>query len=213
MASGNHGVIGALTGRVGPVTGYWRRNKNILRKSKSIVKDKATPGRLAQREKLRVCNLFTTAFTGTGFFDTSFSPYGETNSGYNRVTSAILSQAITGAYPDTQLNYEQVLISKGLLPAAQGARVAKKANNMLQFTFTDNSGIGIASPDDSIILVAYAPDVHQAIFTLHAGFRKDKKASLNVSLLKGHTVETWIGFLSADQQDASDSVWVGRVAV
>jgi Family of unknown function (DUF6266) len=59
--------------------------------------------------------------------------------------------------------------------------------------------------------VAYAPDLQQAVFGLYNGFRKDKKASLNVTALKGHAVETWIGFLSADEKDASDSVWVGRV--
>jgi hypothetical protein len=91
--------------------------------------------------------------------------------------------------------------------------MVKKVNNTLQFTFTDNSTDGIASPDDTVILVVYAPDLQQAIFTLHAGFRKDKMATLNVAALKGHAVETWIGFLSKDGEDASNSVWVGRVVV
>ena len=64
-----------------------------------------------------------------------------------------------------------------------------------------------------MILVAYAPDMQQAVFGLYNGFRKDKKASLNVTALKGHTVETWIGFLSADEKDASDSVYTGRLMV
>ncbi len=63
-----------------------------------------------------------------------------------------------------------------------------------------------------MILVAYAPDIQQAVFGLYNGFRKDKKASLNVAALKGHAVETRIGSLSADEQNASDSVWTGRVA-
>jgi hypothetical protein len=36
---------------------------------------------------------------------------------------------------------------------------------------------------------------------------------LKVTALKGHTLETWIGFLSPDEKDASDSVWAGRVTV
>jgi hypothetical protein len=40
--------------------------------------------------------------------------------------------------------------------------------------------------------------------------RKDKKAALNVAALKGYALETWIGFLSKDEKDASDSVWAGR---
>jgi hypothetical protein len=112
-----------------------------------------------------------------------------------------------------QLSYQQLLISKGRPPGAQNAKVVKKANNTLQFSFDDNSTIGIAAPDDTAILVVYAPDLQQAVFTLNGGFRKDKKAILNVTALKGHSVETWIGFLSKDEKDASDSVWVGRVVV
>jgi hypothetical protein len=114
--------------------------------------------------------------------------------GYNRAVSALMSRALTGGYPGIQLNYAQVLISKGRLPGVINPKVVKKPNNILQFTFTDNSIDGIASPDDTIILVAYARDLQQAIFTLHAGFRKDKIATLNVAALKGHAVETWIGF-------------------
>jgi hypothetical protein len=175
--------------------------------------NKGTSLQLAQQEKIDVCTRFIKVFTGTGFLNKSFPAYGHTGTGYNRAMGALMSRALTGVYPGMELNYQEVLISKGRLPAAQGAKVVKKANNILQVTFTDNSADGIASPSDTVILVAYAPDIRQAVFGLYNGFRKDKKASLNVTALKGHTVETWIGFLSADEQDASDSVWVGRVMV
>jgi hypothetical protein len=213
MGSGKDGILGALTGRIGPVTGYMRNGKNVLRSSTSIVKDKATPRRMAQREKLRICNRFTKAFVRTGFFTKTFPAYGSRGTGFNRATGALMSLAVTGAYPDMQLNYGEALISKGRLPGAQNAKTARKANNILQFSFTDNSADGIASPDDTIILVAHAPGLQQAIFTLQGGFRKDKKASLNVGAFKGYSVETWIGFLSDDGADASDSVWTGRVVV
>ena len=61
--------------------------------------------------------------------------------------------------------------------------------------------------------MAYATDLQHAVFGLYNGLRKDKKAVLNVAPLKGHTVETWIGFLSADEEDASDSVYTGRIVL
>ena len=172
---------------------------------------KGTALQLAQQQKIDVCTRFIKVFTGTGFLNKSFPAYGHTGTGYNRAMGALMSMALTGAYPGIQLNYQEVLISRGRLPAAQGAKLVKKANSILQFIFTDNSTVGMASTKDTVILVAYAPDIQQAVFGLYNGFRKDKKASLNVAALKGHAVETWIGFLSADEQDASDSVWVGRV--
>jgi len=122
-----------------------------------------------------------------------------------------MSRALTGVYPGMALSYPQVLISKGRLPEAQSAMAVKKANNTIEFSFADNSGDGIASPGDTVILVAYAPELQQAVFTLYGSFRKDTKAVLNVTPLTGHTVETWFGFLSKDELDASDSVWTGSV--
>lgn len=211
MATNNPGVIGNFIGTIGPVTGFIRNGQNILRSSTSSVKNMRTPLQLAQREKINICTRFIKAFSGTGFLNKTFPAYGHPGTGYNRAVSALMSRALTGVYPNMQLNYQQVLISKGRLPGAQTAKVVKKANSNLQFSFIDNSTDGIAAANDTVILVAYAPALQQAVFSLYNGFRKDKKALLNVAAFKGQSIETWIGFLSADEKDASDSVWVGRI--
>jgi hypothetical protein len=213
MAKNNSSILSMFVGTVGPVTGFIRNGKNILRTSTSAMKGRGSSLQLAQREKINVCLRFVKAFSGSGFLNKSFPAYGHGGTGYNRAVSALMSRALAGSYPDIELNYQEVLISKGRLPEAQGAKMVKKPNSTLQFTFMDNSAVGVASPDDTIILVAYAPDLQQAIFTLNAGLRKDKKVVLNVAALKGHAVETWIGYLSKDEQDASDSVYTGRVVV
>jgi hypothetical protein len=213
MATTNTGVLGAFIGTIGPVTGFMRNGKNVLRSSNSSIKNKRTPLQLAQREKISICNRFTLAFSSTGFFNKSFPAYGHTGTGFNRVTGTLMSRTVTGVYPDLSLNYEQVLISKGRLPGAEKAKAVLKPKQIIQFSFADNSTDGIASPDDTVILVAYAPELQQAIFTLYGGFRKDGKAVLNLTAFKGYNVETWIGFLSKDEEDASDSVYTGRLVV
>jgi hypothetical protein len=213
MATSNQGMLGAFTGSVGPVTGYVRYGSNILRSSTSTVKDKTTPLRAIQRDKMKICLDFIRAFSGTGFFKKSFPAHGHKGSGYNRAISALMSRAITGAYPDLSLNYGQMLISKGMLPGVEKAKAVLKPKSIIQFSFADNSMDGIASAEDTVILVAYAPELQQAIFNLYSGFRKDGKASLDVSPFKGNAVETWIGFLSKDEADASDSAWTGRMEV
>jgi hypothetical protein len=211
MGKTNASVLGAFTGTIGPVTGYVRNGHNLLRSSKSSARVTRTPLQLAQREKTRICNAFTSAFSGTGFLNKSFPAYGHGGTGYNRTTSALMSRALAGVYPDLGLNYEQVLISKGRLPGAEKAKAVLKPKSIIQFSFANNSTDGIASGEDTVILVAYAPELQQAICTLYGGFRKDGKASLNVASFKGNAVESWIGFLSKDEADASDSAWAGRV--
>src|SRR5947199_4828922 len=99
MANNNYGVLGNFTGTIGPVTGYIRNGKNILRTSTSSVKDKHTPLQLQQREKIKLCSSFTKAFNGTGFFNKTFPAYGHAGTGHNRVTSALISLGINGTYP------------------------------------------------------------------------------------------------------------------
>jgi hypothetical protein len=211
MARNSSGVLGNFIGTIGPVTGFIRNGQNLLRSSTSSVKNQRTPLQLAQRERINLCTGFVKAFSGTGFLNKSFPAYDHRGTGHNRAVSALMSRAVIGIYPDMQLNYQQVLISKGRLPGVLSAKLVKKPGNLLQFSFADNSTDGMASPDDTVILVAYAPDLQQAAFTLNGGLRKDKKAVLNVTGLKGHAVETWIGFLSAGEKDSGDSVYTGSV--
>jgi hypothetical protein len=62
MAKVTEGILGGFIGRVGPISGYRRNGVNIMRTAKSRKDHKITPGRLAQREKLKVCNDFTWPF-------------------------------------------------------------------------------------------------------------------------------------------------------
>src|SRR3954469_19541011 len=124
-----------------------------------------------------------------------------------------MNQALVGTYPDMQLSYAKVLISKGILPGAENATAVADENGNIHFSFTDNSDTGTASPYDKVIAVAFCEALQQAIFSLNAGLRKNGEAILNTSMFKGYEVETWIGFLSGDEMNASDSVWTGRVGL
>jgi hypothetical protein len=213
MAKTNQGVLGAFTGTIGPVTGYVRQGQNILRTSTSNVSYKKTALRTAQLEKIKICNRFTRAFSGTGFLNKSFPAYGDTGNGYNRITSVLMNQALTGSYPSMHLSYPQILVSKGKLPAAEHAAAAPMTDGNLYFNFTDNSETGTASSTDKIILVAYAEALQQAVFSLNAGLRKNCEAVLQTAAFKGCAVETWIGFLSEDENNARDSGYTGSCTI
>ena len=211
MGKMSNGIVGEVTGRVGNVTTYLRNGENIVRIARTRHDGKATPGRLAQRQKIKVCNDFTRAFSGTGFFNKTFPAYGRGSTGYNRATAAIMNLAITGTYPGTRLDYKEVLISKGPLPAPVGATTSADEDGNIVFSWTDNSGNGTAKADDLVILVAYFLELRQAIFSIGSATRADGNALLKTQVLKGFTAETWVGFLSNDEKNASDSGYSGRV--
>jgi hypothetical protein len=121
MAKLPDGILGPIIGKIGTVTGYRRNGVNIIRSSAGRKDKLITPLRSLQRQKIKICNEFTGAFSGRGFFAKTFPGYGDTSTGYNRATSAIMNLAITGFYPDVALDYPKVLISKGPLPGAEDA--------------------------------------------------------------------------------------------
>lgn len=213
MAKINQGILGPLIGNIGPVSGYMRNGENVIRSSTSNVNFRYTKQRIRQQEKLSVCMPFIKAFTRTGFFKKSFPRNGNGSTGYNRALSVLMNQAVAGTYPDIQLSYPKVLISQGKLPGAENAAVVADEDGNIHFSFTDNSDTGTASGLDKVIAVTYCEALQQAKFSLNAGLRKDGEVVLDASVFKGYEVETWIGFLSNDETNASDSVWTGRVSL
>ncbi|MEO5650148.1 MAG: DUF6266 family protein [Ginsengibacter sp.] len=212
MAILSQGILGPVTGRTGPVVSYVRFGQNITRSLSNTKKNKIeTPARKMQRQKIKVCNEFTKAFTGTGFFNKSFPAYGGTCSGYNRVTSAIMNLAIIGSFPDIGISYPQVLISKGPLPAAEKASATTNSEGKIVFTWEINTDIGTAKENDKVILVAYFPAIKKAVFSTGAAWRKSGQALLGTGETLGEIAETWLGFLSNDEKNASVSVYCGRV--
>lgn len=212
MAILSHGILGPITGRTGPVISYQRFGQTITRGISDTRKNKIeTPARKIQREKIKVCNEFTKAFTGTGFFDKTFPQPGHTGSGYNRVTSSIMNLALI-TIPETRIAWNKVLISKGELAPVEFAAVAVNEEGNIQFTWTNNSGTGTAKDIDTAVLVAFFPESKEVVFELSKSRRSDGSAILKMNGKEGKA-ETWLGFLSADGKNAANSVYTGNMAM
>lgn len=213
MGKITNGVLGHVVGQVGPVTTYIRNGENIVRAARTRGDGKATPARNAQREKIKVCNDFTRAFSGTGFFNKTFPAYNTGSTGYNRATGAIMNLAITGNFPDTRLDYREVLVSKGPLPGPVNPIATADSESNIIFSWADNSGKGTAKADDVVILVAYFPELKQAAFSIGSAMRSTCNSVLKTGIFEGFAAETWVGFLSNDEKHASDSSYSGRVGL
>ncbi len=206
------GILGKVVGKTGPVVSYIRFNQNITRSKGSTRKNRnETPARKTQREKIKVCNDFTKAFSGTGFFTRSFPAYGHTGSGYNRVTSSIMNLAIINN-PSIAIAWPKVLISKGPIAPVEYASALVNGEGNIVFTWTDNSGDGTAKRNDKAVMVAYFTETREAVYIFSDAERKDETATLDVESKTG-TAHTWLGFLSADEIHAANSVHTGDLLI
>ncbi|MGH2563165.1 MAG: DUF6266 family protein [Ginsengibacter sp.] len=204
------GILGEFIGTAGNVSGYMRYGTNFVRSRRRKSNNPMTPKRLAQQQKIKVCNEFTKPFAKRDFFNITFPAHGKRNSGYNRATSALMNQAVVGTYPDTSISYPLALISKGDLPLPVNAAVSLQESGNLVFTWTDNTGIGTAKADDKAVLVAYFIESDQIIYSLNGETRNSGNAILILPTIRG-VFETWMGFISHDETDAANSVYTGRL--
>lgn len=212
MAILTQGILGPVSGKTGPVVSYIRFGQNITRSKGSTRKNRIeTPARKTQREKIKACNDFTKAFSGSGFFNKSFPDAGHTGSGYNRVTSAIMNLAIVTT-PAIAIAWPKVLISKGPVAPVDYASALVNDNGNIVFTWTDNSGDGTAKKNDRAILAAYFPETKEAVFAFSDAERKDGTAVLGTDSKNG-IVQTWLGFLSADESNAANSIYTGELMI
>ena len=211
MASVNNGILGGFSGKVGPVSGYTRYGRSIMRSASSNVTYKATPARLAQREKVKLCNTFMKAFTGSGLFSKTFPHYGHGGSGYNRAMGVLMNKAVYGTYPAFGIDYAKFLVSCGPLPEAEGAAATITPAHDIQFSWVNNSADGTAKAGDKVVLLAYFTGLQQIIFSPDAATRADGQAILTTTAMQGLTAETWMGFVSHDGRDAANSVYTGQL--
>lgn len=211
MGKLTNGLLGGFTGIIGPVSGFQRMDTFFVRSRRRRTHLPMTPKRLAQQQKIKVCNAFTKPFSGSGFFNATFPLQSGTATGYNKATSALLKKAITGDYPDTTIAWHMVLISEGGMPPATDAEASIVANSTILFSWINNAGIGTAKDTDKVVLVAYCPLLQQAIFTIGDSCRADGHAVLNTQAFNGNLLQTWLGFISADGRDAANSVYTGPV--
>lgn len=211
MAKVTNGINGGFTGKVGTVTGYTRNGGSFMRSRHRRKDNIKSEKRLAQQQKIKLCNEFTKPFSGSGFFNTTFPANGATSTGYNRATSAIMNQAIVKE-PAPALSYPLVLVSRGVLPGAVYASALVNDDGNIVFSWTDNTGTGTAKEKDKVLMVAYFPKSKEAVYEISTGTRKDCKAILKMNAMKG-IAETWIGFVNEDETNAADSVYTGSVSL
>ncbi|MCK5789026.1 MAG: hypothetical protein KAH32_08500, partial [Chlamydiia bacterium] len=129
--------------------------------------------------------------------------------------SEILKNAVTGTYPNYQIDYANVLLSKGSLPNVLNPHVVLDISGDVNLTWTDNSGMGNSVESDSIMYVVYCPDLKDATFLNQGGALRSDEAhtiALPTSYMS-HDVHVFVSMISSDGRDLSNSVYLGSLLV
>lgn len=210
MGKYQNGILGSFTGKVGTVVGSSWRGINYMRAHASSRRNTNTVAQAVQRAKFAKVGGFIKSMKDLleiGFKDSAIKM-----TGANSALAYTLKAAVTGVYPNFTLAYNMVRVSNGSLPNAIAPAAAPGAAGIINFTWTDNSGTGIAFGTDKSLLVAYCEELNQTAYAFGA-MRSARNGTLNVPAFSGKTVQTWISFVSDNNRNVATSAFTGQVIV
>lgn len=210
MATFEKGILGGFSGKVGSVIGGNWKGIDYMRSK--AAKRTFVPSQKQLEQQLKFALMMRFLQPMAGLLTISFHDFAVRKTGINSAFAYNYQEAITGDFPDYAIDYSKALVSRGNLPNALAPSVISGAGSTLTWSWTDNNS-STADPNDQAILVAFCPEMRQAIFTTNGAKRSELSADLNAVTFRGKQVETYIGFLSADGRNSSISIFTGEVTV
>ena len=207
-----NGINGPFSGKVGAVVGYVSRGKSIMRGLPNINKSrKPSPLQAQQHVKFSLMNKFLGPIIP--FLNNTNKTDNPDLSGYNKAFSYNVKNAISGSYPDLVINYEMALLTRGDLPNVKSSQTDSKTSGRITFHWTDNSGTGLARSNDKAFIAVHCKELNDWIYGLDLSERSAGSYVFEVVKFSGRQVHAYIGFLSANGNDVSDSLFAGVVKV
>ena len=212
MGTITKGILGGFSGKVGTVVGANWRGKDIMRSLPKKGKREATEAQLMQRMKFSMAARFLAPVAY--ILKSYFGQEQGAKSRRNLAMSYHTTDAIAGTFPDYEINYERVILTKGELLGFENADATPVAGHIVKLTWADNSGQGNAKTTDQVLAVIYNPikglfEVRQNLAT-----RADGTAAITLpDNYAGDTVVCYLAFISADGKKAANSIYIGDLAV
>ena len=178
MGKIKQGLLGPVAGKVGNVVGATWRGIDYLRIMPANVNDPQTPAQMSQRTKFLLVLRFLQPLLD--FLKIGFRGYAKGMSAFNAAMSYNLKNAVTGEYPDHEVAFADVLVSRGTLRSVSEATASSPAAQTIAVAWDDNSEMGNASASDNAMLVVFNADKMDVVWRLQSGTREEASAQMTV---------------------------------
>jgi Family of unknown function (DUF6266) len=212
MGTYNKGILGAFSGKVGPVVGASWRGKDVMRSLPRKTNRVATAMQLLQREKFTMVTEFLTPLNSI------VGSYFGNNTGdktrRNQAMSYLMKEAISFEDPNLMWLFSKVLISRGDLLGLNTAVAVAGTSLSVDLTWADNSGQGDAETTDKLVVVLYEETTKTVLHSLNVGSRAQGTGSVIVpAYFSGLKVQIWATFASSDDKMYATSQYLGAVVI
>jgi hypothetical protein len=218
MATIASGINGGFSGKAGTVVGYYRLGQWVIRAKprKSTKNKRGTPEQKASRSLFTKMQYFL--FPTLSFIRVGFNMEGRSKqmTAHNAAKSYNMLNAFT---PEGEIDFSKVVLTFGNLPGALNATV-EKDDAGLHFSWDNNSNEKLAEWRDQVMVLAYDDmivDINnekqpKAYYLLSGARRNTGNETLEIhSPSKGHTLHTYIAFISDNRERISMSTYLGEI--
>jgi len=212
MATYEQGILGPFSGKVGTVVGANWRGKNVMRSRPKKSNRVPSEAQQLQREKFTTVTKFLSPIKA--LLNQYFGQAVTYRSRYNLATSYHLKEAAERVNDSFEIIYSKVMISKGDLQGLVSPVVTTLPNNQLKIEWQDNSGQGMATPDDSLLVVVYCPELNLFETFEQIAMRKDNDVTLALTpFFEGSDVYCWASFVNDEHKLSASSTYLGKVLI
>ena len=212
MATYNKGILGAFSGKVGPVVWANWRGKDVMRSLPKKSKRRASAIQMQQRQKFGMVSELLNGLQPV--IKRYYGSDGGLKTRRNQLMSYLLKEALLYNDPDFEWNFTKVLVSRGDLLGINAGSVSAVSGGILDFEWTDNSAQGEAEATDKLVVVVYEPTSKTTVYSLNAGSRDAEAAALALpDYLTGLAVHVWVLFAAVDDKRFATSTYLGTTTV
>ncbi len=195
MGKIKQGILGGVSGQIGNVIGGNWKGTDYLRIKPSSVANPKTTGQMDQRSKFSTVLKFLQPITG--FLKVGFKLYAIEMTEFNCAMSYNLLNAVTGTYPNYEIDYANALVWRGHLSRALDPTATSTVAGSVEVTWEDNSGSSGAQATDKSLIVLLNPSKKDAVFLVDGATRTAGTETLTVPVdYSGDTLEAFISFIS-----------------
>ncbi|HEY4148596.1 MAG TPA: DUF6266 family protein [Chitinophagaceae bacterium] len=205
------GLLFGISGTMGGmVYTSWKGKPGVRSKPK---KSSTPPTRAQEAQRLRFALVNKCLLPARSLINLGFRSAARHMTELNMAASLALKNAITGAFPDYQIDYSRLLLSQGALCRGEAAEVEALGNELIRFTWADYSFGDWQRSADKAVLIALCPEAAVCVHAIGEATRSHCMGLLHAKGLGGKKVHTYLSFFSADGKKVSSSVYSGEVLI
>lgn len=210
MAKIKKGILGPLSGKLGPVIGStWKGVSYLKTVPRTTAKNQTfTTKQLAHQAKFKFLHLWLTPFHP--YVTIGFANLAKGLTEINMAFKINYTSALQGTYPDFYMDYDQVWLSKGTLTNLSVTSMVLDTADTLKLNWVDHSRLG--EHNDQVMLVIYCPALKIADGGVGFAKRSDYQLEFKFnSKMINQDLEVFISTVSLNRKKVSNSEYLGRI--